>query len=107
MNKEAIIKKSIQNTIAIKQKLLDDPGFFMFIEQVSEELTTIGLETIGEIDNIVNKSLNGLHKYEKEYYKDVLDARFARTSSTEFLGIKVYHFTSTINEVQNKIPTVR
>ena len=38
-------------------------------EQVAEELTTIGLEIIGELDSITNKSLNGLHTYEKEYYK--------------------------------------
>lgn len=46
-----------------------EPATLFKHEQVADELTTIGLETIGEIDSIVNKSLNGLHKYEKEYYK--------------------------------------
>ena len=38
------------------------------VKQVSDELISLGYETIGEIDNIVNKVLNGLHEYEKEYY---------------------------------------
>ncbi len=37
-------------------------------EKVTDELVTAGFETIGEIDNIVCKSLKVLHRYENVFY---------------------------------------
>ncbi len=54
------------------------------LEQVADELISLGYETIEEIDNIVNKMLNGLHEYEKEYYQ--IDKKLSTKSRIKQVG---------------------
>lgn len=57
------------------------------LEEITHQLTSSGYETIGEIDNMVNKTLHGLHQYEKQYYQK--DEFFSKNKIKQVEAIRV------------------